>query len=90
MILPNFPKNCMKLRNFWAVKWGAQRSLPHLDPPMPSVVDPTFIGVPPESVLLCILALLFGSTCRNSGAGNIKISVTAVIVFLHYFCRTWE
>ena len=33
MILPNFPKNCMKLKKFWTVEGGARREHPSLDPP---------------------------------------------------------
>ena len=33
MILPNFPKNCMKLRKFWAVGGGTPGA-PPLDPPL--------------------------------------------------------
>ena len=35
MILPNFAKNCMKLRKFWAVGGGgARRGAPPLNPPL--------------------------------------------------------
>ena len=33
MILPNFPKNCMKWRKYWAVGGGAPEK-PPLDPPV--------------------------------------------------------
>ena len=37
MILPKFPKNCMKLRKFWAVG-GGRRGAP-LDPPLLYTID---------------------------------------------------
>ena len=32
--LPDFPKNCMKLRNFWSVGGGRAPGCPPLDPPL--------------------------------------------------------
>ena len=38
MILPNFTKNCMKLRKFWAVG-GAHAECAPLNPPLSCIED---------------------------------------------------
>ena len=52
MILPNFPKNCTKLRKFWAVRDGAFRggASPLDPPPQPSPHMGPTIPIPPSAL----------------------------------------
>ena len=46
MILPKFPKNCIKLRKFWTIG-GCALGVPPLDPPLVTVnTDDMNLGAP--------------------------------------------
>ena len=53
-IFPNFPKNCMKMRKFWAV--GARApGAPPLDPQLSWIAPLPPNSIPPQQRAVCIL-----------------------------------